>query len=140
MSPAQVIVVDKTMASGNMTHNKAAPGAHTAPQLPLLRRLPHHTAGKVAMPVIQRHAVATVDSATDKATVLVGESRGFTMRAGSARKCSVTVVKVSRGLLGVRGSSKHRHSCKHCQFHHDATPIGHPRTSLARARYAARLT
>jgi hypothetical protein len=55
------------------------------------------------MPVVQRHAIATVDSATDKATVLVGESRGFAMRAGSARKRSATVVKVSRGLLGVRG-------------------------------------
>src|SRR5262249_5354800 len=47
-------------------------------------RLPHHTAGEVAMPVVQRHAVATVDSATDKATALVGERRGFVMRAGTA--------------------------------------------------------
>ena len=73
-----------------------------------LRRLPHDTAGEVAMPVVQRDAVATVDSATDKATALVGESRGIAMRAGSACKVTVRVVKVSRGLLGVRGGSDPR--------------------------------
>jgi hypothetical protein len=74
------------------------------------------------MPVVQRHAVVTVDSATDKATVLVGESRGIAMRAGSARKVTVRVVKVSRGLLGVRGGSDQYNSRKHCQFQHGAAP------------------
>src|ERR1700734_1725030 len=91
--------------------------------LDLLRRcrhlpLAHQTAGEVAMPVMQRQAVATIDSATDKATVLVGEGRGVAMCAGSARKCSVTVVKVSRVLLGVRGGSSRHHGRKQGQFQH----------------------
>ena len=47
---------------------------------------PHHTPGEVVVLVVQRRAVATVDSATDKATALIGEGRGVAMRAGSARK------------------------------------------------------
>ena len=62
-------------------------------------------AGKVVMLVVQRHAVATVDGANDEATVLVGKGGGIAMRAGSARKVTVTVV-VLCFPLGVGGDGK----------------------------------
>ena len=110
----------------------AKPSAHGAATLPL-RRWPHHTAGEVAMPVVQRHAVATVDSATDKATVLVGESRGIAMRAGSARKATVLVVEIPRVLLGMRGGNGHGHSRSQCQVQH-SFPSFIGRTALRPAR------
>ena len=78
---------------------------------------------------VQRRAVATVDSATNKATALIGEGRGVAMRAGSARKCSVTVVKVTRVLLGVRRSGDHHHGRKQCK-HGPALLRPHRRASI----------
>jgi hypothetical protein len=51
------------------------------------------------------------------------------MRAGSARKCSVTVVKVTRVLLGVRRSGDHHHGRKQCQ-HGPALLRPHRRASI----------
>ena len=82
----------------SMFNGSAVKSVETPARLPM-RRWPHHTAGEVAMPVVQRHAVATVDSTTDKATVLVSKSRGIAMRVGSARKATMRVVESLRALM-----------------------------------------